>query len=682
MPNETTIKTMGLLEKIQNRLKASKSYANADGRKESRLRLYRKLKGQYYSDVEIGDGKDRIKVENVAGLTYQMRPSFHFRRPHVSLEAKTPKFITEIGGQRKEVNNIRNAMIAEVALNQELDTIEIEEEVNAMIQDWICPYEFGALKIGYGNRTLYSSYEVDKVNTEGVWALRTRPDDIFVDWQAQGKRSIGYYFNAIHKPLQWIKDYKEFSSKARSQVGADKMPDFLQSRLKADAVGTPSDMGTIYEYHDLDTGQIAVVGEECNDWLIAPYDFPYRFKGPQFVFMIPMPLNNEFYGRCYTSLAEPQIDETNAYRTRLTRIFKKWPVLNLHKPTAMTVEQKRAYQDSDDSDFVEVNDPAGIDTRTMPQLPSDLWNGQQLMERDMEKVLGSSAMRRGEVSGVKPTTAQIIEGHGNLRDADVREEVAKVYSKASSKLLDLMIQFYDTPRWVKLGGLANVPKDWTIEETEIGPFALYSNEDIAGNYDMKPDVTSMVPVNNEVKAKVLLETLKAIPTLPPDVQQDFHRKHDIGQIIYEAVKMQGIDLKKYERQEEPEDQVDPWAENECVLRGELLGEPGDEEPHLYHSMVHGRVLQLLAMNPQDPRYIELARHDQWHKAKEANRKQAMPQPGVAPPGMGQGIGVPGMPGMPGMGPMNGMGGGPMPGAVPPGPALPQVPPVMGKPGGF
>ena len=661
MANETTVKTSGLLDKVRNRLKASKSYANSDGRKESRERLYRKLRGHYYSDVEMSDGHERIKVENVAGLTYQMRPSFHFRRPHVTLEAKTPKFITEIGGQKKDLNNVRNAMIAEVALNQELDTIEIEEEVNAMIQDWICPYELGALKVGYGNRTLYSSYEADKVNTEGVWALRTRPDDIFVDWQAQGKRSIGYYFNAIHKSLQWIKDYKEFSAKARGQVTADKMPDFLQSRLKGLDAGSPSDMGTIYEYHDLETGQMAVVGEDCNDWLIAPYDFPYAFKGPQFVFLIPMPLNNEFYGRCYTSLAEPQIDETNAYRTRLTNIFKKWPVVNLHKPGAITEEQKRAYQDAGDSEFVEVNDPAQIDTRTMPNLPNDLWNGQEIMTRDMESVLGSSAMRRQEVSNVKPTVAQIMEGHGNLRDADVREEVAKVYSKASSKILDLMVQYYDTPRWVKLSGASRLPKDWEVEQTDAGPFSLYSNQDIAGNYDFKPDVTSMVPVNNEVKAKVLLETLKVIPTIPPDVQRDFHRKHDIGEIIYEAVKMQGVELKKFEREEEVEDQNDPWKENEHVIgrdgRGGLLREPGDSEPHRYHSMVHEKVLQMLAVNPQDPRFIELARHNQLHKEKEANQ---LPVQQMTPT-MTQGD-------MPGMGQQ--MGG--VPGAVPPPPPLPPV----------
>ena len=156
MANEGTIKTSGLLEKIKNRLKAAKSYAEADGRKETRERLYRKLKGHYYSDVEIRDGRERIKVENVAGLTYQMRPSYHFRRPHVSVSSLTPKFVTEIGGAEQTVNNVRNAQMMEIAINQEFKAMEVDEEVNAMIQDWLCPYEIGAIKIGMGNRTLYS----------------------------------------------------------------------------------------------------------------------------------------------------------------------------------------------------------------------------------------------------------------------------------------------------------------------------------------------------------------------------------------------------------------------------------------------------------------------------------------------------------------------------------------------
>ena len=83
MANEGTIKVSGLFQKVKDRLKASKSYAEADGRKETRERLYRKLKGQYYSTVEMTDTRERIKVENIAGLTYQMRPSYHFPRPNI-----------------------------------------------------------------------------------------------------------------------------------------------------------------------------------------------------------------------------------------------------------------------------------------------------------------------------------------------------------------------------------------------------------------------------------------------------------------------------------------------------------------------------------------------------------------------------------------------------------------------
>lgn len=671
MANEGSIKTPGLLTKIKDRLKAAKSYAEADGRKESRERLYQKLKGHYYSDVELKTGGDRIKVENVAGLTYQMRPSYHFRRPQVSVTALTPKFVTERGGAEQTVNNVRNATMMEIALGQEFRAMEVDEEVNAMVQDWICPYEFGAIKVGYGDRTLYSSYEADKVNTGGVWAIRTCPDDIFVDWQAHGKRSIGWYFHAIHKPVQWIKDNKDFNPKARAMVTAQKTPDYLKSRLKNDAAPTPYDMGCVYEGHDLETGQIMVFAEEGTDWLIDPYDFPYDYKGAQFIFLNPMPLNNDFYGRNFISLAEPQIDEINSYRTRMIKIFKRWPVVNFFKKGAWSIEQQRKWEDADDCENLEVNDPAGIDTRTMPSLPADMWRGMEVCERDMEKELGTSAMRRGEVSAVKPTTAQIIEGHGNIRDADIREEVAKVYKKLALKVGDLMIQFYDQPRWVKLTGGMKAPEGMTVEESPQGPFVLYSSNDIAGNYDFDPDVTSMVPINNETKAKVIIDSIAAVPKLPPDVQKTIREKYDLSEVFIAAIKMQGVDLTQWEREEEPDNQDDPWEENNFVLKGGRLQEPHEKEKHATHFAVHSRVLQMLAVNPQDPRFIELARHNQIHKELDANSRQAPQIPGMMQQGpMGSGP----MPGQSGM--SQGM-----PGAVPGGPALPPVPPVTPFMGG-
>jgi len=636
-----TIITNGLFEKVKDRLKASKSYALADGRKESRARLYRKLKGKYYDTEETTSNPERIKVETIAGLTYQQRPVYHFRRPHVSVEANTPKFITEIDGVEKELNNVDNAVMMEIALNQELKTMDVEDEVNAIIQDWICPYEFGALKVGYGNKTLFSSYDTDKVNADGVWVLRTCPDDIFVDWQARGKKSIGYYFHAIHKPLQWIKDNKDFNVKARQAVASEKTPDYLKDRLRNEERASSYDVGCIFEYHDLETGQIAVLSEAGNEWLTDPYDFPYDYKRSQFVFLIPMPLNNDFYGRCYVSLAEPQVDEINSYRTRLVRIFKKWPVVNFFKKGAWSLEQQRKWQDADDSENIEVNDPAGIETRTMPSLPADIWRTQELMERDMEKELGTSSMRRGEVSAVKPTTAQIIEGHGNIRDADVREDVAKIYRTASSKICDLMIQFYDKPRWVKLTGGMRLPSGVTREQVGETAFALYSSSDIRGNYDFSCDVTSMSPVNNELKAKILLESYKGILTSPSDIQQQFMAKYDINGLFYDIVKMQGVDLNRWAKQKEAENQDDPWAENEHVLGGGILMEPSESEKHRYHSEIHGQALRILATNPSDPRFIELARHDQIHKIKLLKQEPPPPQQSVAG---GQAGGLPGMSG--------------------------------------
>jgi len=647
------INTKGLLEKTQERLRAAKKYSDADGRKESRERLYEKLKGHYYSPEVISDGRDRIKVETIAGLTYQMRPVYHFRRPHLSIEAKTPDFITQFKGQKKTINNVTNAQMMEIAINQEFHEIQVEEEVNAAIQDWLCPYPFGALKVGYGDRSLFSSWDIDKVNTEGIWILRACPSDILVDHQARGRRSIGHYFNRIYKPLQWVKDNKNFT-KARQNVAPSRMPDYLRDR---DQDGGPRsyDMAVIYEFHDLETGQMAVLDETSNDWLIPPYKFPYEYRGSQFVFLNPMPLNDDFYGRCYTSLAEPQVDEANKYRTRLLRIFKRWPVVNFYNTGAWTDEQQQKWQDSDDAENIEVVNKDNIETRAMPALPADLWRTIELMERDTEKVLGTSAMRRGEVKNVKPTTAQIIEGHGNIRDADVREEVAKVYQSLASKGGDLMIQFYDKPRWVRLTGGAIAPPSITQESREDFNFALYSNEDIIGNYDFKADVSSMSPVNNEMKSRVLMETLKGLPSLPPDVVENFRRKYDISELLYDIVKMQGVDLKKYERNQEEENENDPWNENEIVMGGGTLRDPGPNEKHKFHSEVHGKIAQLLSVNPQDPRFIEIARHDQMHKAEIA-KQEGLEPPQQPSPGGGN------------MGPIMG------PGGMPP-PVGPMLPPV-------
>lgn len=667
------IKTKGLLEKTQERLKAAKAYAKADGREAQAERLYEKLKGKYYRDDDIG----KIKIEGVAGYTYQTRPTIHLRRPHVSVSAKTPKFVTSVDNKDKQLNNARNAIIAELALNQEYQEIEIEDEVNAVVQDVVCPYPVGSIKIGYSYETQFSELdEYQKVVSDRIWGMRVRPFEVFIDSQAVGRKSYRYYFHEIWKPTQWVKDNKDFSSAARKQIASNAYPKWLENRRGVEDKSA-FDMTAIYELHDLEHNQIAVFSEGASDWLLDPYDFPYPFRGGQFLFFNPWPLNDDFYGRCGASLIESQIDETNLFRSRSAKVLKRFPVVNLYNKGAWSIEQQRKWKDADDCENLEVNDINQIRTEKMPGFPGDWWRYQEVVERDQEKISGSSSMRRGEVTAVKPTTAQIIEGHGNLRDADIREEVGKLYSRMAHKHLALMAKYYTRPKWIKITGGLVLPKSIQTETTDQGPFLLYTNEDIKGNYDFSIDVQSLVPVNKEVQAKVLMETIQGvarmadiqIPTIQ-DAVHSFFKNHDIEKMFVEVVKMQGVDLNKWKKEDEPEELVDPALENEHVLKGGLLADPDKDEPHEFHERVHGALAQSLGSS-MDPRFTEIARHLKIHTAHRMTQAAQQPQRPIIPQGQQPMTqteqstflqqGVP---------PVN------MPGAVPMAPQMPQNPPVI------
>lgn len=661
------IKTQGLLEKVQERLKACQAYAKSDERESRQERLYRKLKGLYHKGSEP---KNAVKVEGIAAYTYQTRPTFHFRRPSISVSAKTPKFVTSIGEEEKSLNNTRNAMIMELALNQEYKEIEIEDEVNAMIQDAICPYDFAGLKVGYSYMTQFSQVEeAEKVVEDRIWGMRVCPEDIFIDWQSTGKKSLRYYFHRIWKPVQWAKDHKDFSKKGREQVTAASIPDFLKNRYGQTENQSGFDMAALYEYHDLEENQIGLFCFGASDWLLDPYNFPYKFRGGQFVFFVPYPLNNDFYGRCGAHMIEPQVDETNTFRNRVSSVIKKFPMVNFYQKGAWSIEQQRKWKDAEDAENIEVTDLNGIRTQLIPPVSADAWRYQEVIERDQEKVSGSSAMRRGQVTAVKPTTAQIIEGHGNLRDADIREEVAKIYRRTAQKHADLMIQYYTRPKWVRITGGMTVPKDVQLEMTDQGPFLLYTNQDIAGNYDFDIDVQSLVPINKEVQAKVLMETLAGVSKMPPYVQEQFFSTYNVPEIISEVVKMQGVDLNKYKNEEEPAGQTDPTLEDEHVLKGGILEHPAEGEPDEQHASVHAATVRALGGNPDDPnpspdpRINEIKRHYRIHVARIMRKQTMTPMPQeMGEVQLGQ------------------MGG--MPGAVPPRPVLPPTTPPLPRRAGI
>lgn len=621
-----------LYKKILNQLNVCEKYQKKDDRLDRYDRLYGKLKGEYYQGVS---SQDRIKVELIAAHTYQQIPNLNFRNPYISVSAKTPKYISDSG---ESVDNLKNAEFMEAALNQEFDEISIKKEVSAMIQDAVCPYDFGVLKIGYSYATQIDNRGYKDITRDRVWVKRVCPRDVLIDPMSTPLK-INKVFHRMWVPLQWVKDNQDFNKSVRQEVNAAGMPQNMKDLgLTQDKVDYNPDLVELFEVHDYENNQIAVFTKGCDDFLINPYDDPYQFRGPHFIFFIPYPLNDDFYGRNMSSLIEPQVDETNKFRTRMIRILKKFPYLIMCTPDAWTKQQRKAWADSEDGEIAEATNPSEIMVHSVPSLSRDFYNMSEIMERDLEKVGMTSSMRRGEVTNVKPTTAQIITGHENIRDMYLRGMVADVYEEVASKIGDLMIQYYDTPRWLKLKGDSKL-----IEGNPTAPFALYSNQDIMGNYDFKADVNSMVPVNNEVKAQVLLNTTTALLGLGQGnpFAEALLKKYDFEKVTAEIYKMQGVDLLKYERPEIAE-AGDAEAENQHALKGGLLKDPIDSEDHREHAMIHKAAADATG-NPEIIRHLKITlAHIAEEEAKQPTQASAVtPQATTNVPSIGQGGMTPG-----------------------------------------
>lgn len=422
--------------------------------------------------------------------------------------------------------SIEKAHLLEKVLNWLKKEINLKNEVERVLRDTYIA-ACGWIKVGFAGEI--GEKPVDANDDKSEMAETVEKGEVFakfVPWEdilfdvtlcSDPPYDCPWIAHRIVKPIQEWKDSKLYDWPEDIKPNLSTIqPDGkkIDEKLK----DADTDLFEVWEIHDTVTNKIYAVAESC-DKFGREDENTAKMKGLPFSMLKFNPVPKEPYPLADLTIIMPQILERIKLRGAQLNHIKRWSRQLSIEKGAMSPQEIDKFTNGVDGAVTqrEKGSAPPVPIQYAP-LQEEIFVLDQLIQKDMDTSIGQNEVDRGSPApgGGKKTKYELQEQQqGSASRTQKRQDKLEDFlGEVASKLVALMKQFYDTPRYVAITGMsvAEVTEKMGlgIDNIEQGGI-VFTKEDIQGEFDIEVKAGTTLPLNKEQRLRTIEGLLETLP---------------------------------------------------------------------------------------------------------------------------------------------------------------------------
>jgi hypothetical protein len=475
-------------------------------------RLINLYRGRHYRGQAVGD---RLLVNIAFSTINTLAPSVAIGRPKINVNPRRPE-----DGDK--------AVVTESIINYWWQHYECQPQFQLAVKDYLI-IGHGWVKTGYrfveeektkniedtADEAADPNKTADDVESDFIiredrpFLERVDPFDMFVDPDATSPDNMRWIAQRTRRPLKDIQNDQRYDYSARKDVGPSSYQRYgdvtsTPSFYSTDSYGSDESYADIYEYYDINTGEMCVFSDSGDKFLIKPVKMPYVFGHPFFM-LRNYDIPGFFYPMGELEAIEPLQYELNETRTQMMNHRKRYSRKWLAMESAFDDFGRQMLASDDDNVIVPVKGSENLNNVVIPMPalinPPEFYNQSTLIQNDIDRVSGVSEYQRGAIPETTRTAreASIIAEAGNARVAEKLVSIENAIARCAANLIMLAQQYLTGEQTVRIVG------------TESAPVWLTFDRDyIAGEFDYSVEAGSTAPRNEAFRRDMALQIVSAM----------------------------------------------------------------------------------------------------------------------------------------------------------------------------
>lgn len=501
------------LASYRKRIDSSRKWRKNENYDQLWQRLINLYRGRHYRGQAVGD---RLLVNIAFSTINTLAPSVAIGRPKINVNPRKPE-----DGDK--------AVVTESIINYWWQHYECQPEFQRAVKDYLI-IGHGWVKTGYrfveerklndindtADEAVDPNKTTDDVESEFViredrpFLERVDPFDIFVDINATCMDDMRWIAQRTRRPLKDIKNDVRYDYSARKDVGPTSYQRYGDINTTANFYSSTTETSQdeayadVYEFYDVNTGEMCVFADSGDKFLIKPVKMPYVFGHPFFM-LRNYDIPGFFYPMGELEAIEPLQYELNETRTQMMNHRKRYSRKWLAMESAFDDFGRQMLASDDDNVIVPVKGSENLNNVVVPMPalinPPEFYNQSALIQNDIDRVSGVSEYQRGAIPETTRTAreASIIAEAGNARVAEKLVAIENAIARCASNLIMLAQQYLTGEQTVRIVG------------TESAPVWLTFDRDyIAGEFDFTVEAGSTAPKNEAFRRDMALQVVSAM----------------------------------------------------------------------------------------------------------------------------------------------------------------------------
>jgi len=474
-------------------------------------RLINLYRGRHYRGAGVGD---RLLVNVAFSTINTLAPAIAIGRPKINVNPRRPE-----DGDK--------AVVTESIINYWWQHYGCQPEFQRAAKDYLI-IGHGWVKTGYrfveeaklddiqdtadeaASRENPPTGDVEStfvIREDRPFLERVDPFNMYVDPYATDMNDLRWIAQKSRRTLKDVKNDERYDYSARQNVGPainTSAADFLATNAYDYNYDSEEAMCNIYEYYNVDTGEMCIFSDTGDKFLVKPVKMPYVFGHP-FIMLRNYEIPGFFYPMGELEAIEPLQYELNETRTQMMNHRKRFSRKYLFSESAFDDAGRQALASDDDNVLVPVKGNENLQNvvAAMPAYinPPEFYKMSESIEADIDRVSGVSEYQRGIIPETTRTAreASIIAESGNARVAEKLIDIENCIAACASNLIMLAQQYLTGEQTVRIVGSENAPVWLTFDKDYI-----------SGEFDFNVEAGSTAPRNEAFRRDMAMQIVSAM----------------------------------------------------------------------------------------------------------------------------------------------------------------------------
>jgi len=503
------------LSTYRKRIDYSRRWRQNEGYDNLWQRMINLYRGRQYRGVAIGD---RLLVNICFSIINTLAPAVAIGRPKINVNPR-----------RYEDGD--KAVVTEAIINYWWQHYDCQPEFQRAVKDYLI-LGHGWIKTGY---RFVEEEKLDKIDNTADEAVsednpptgdvestfiiredrpfleRVDPMNMYVDIDASNMDDCRWIAQRSRRPLKDVQADKRYDYTARMAVSPSSYSKYANSNNSNvnltnvyDSTNTEDAYCDIFEYYDINTGEMCIFADSGEKFLVKPIKMPYVFGHPFFM-LRNYDIPNFFYPMGELEAIEPLQYELNETRTQMMNHRKRYSRKWLYSESAFDDFGRQMLASDDDNVIVPVKGSENLQNIVVPMPalinPPEFYNQSALITNDIDRVSGVSEYQRGAIPETTRTAreASIIAEAGNSRVAEKLVQIENSIAKCASNLIMLAQQYLTGEQTVRIVGSEDAPVWLTFDKDYI-----------SGEFDFTVEAGSTAPRNEAFRRDMALQIVSAM----------------------------------------------------------------------------------------------------------------------------------------------------------------------------